>query len=93
MHLDRTQVGEDVHLTAQPQQARLAALLATQVIPRGATHSTEQHRVGCLARLECLVGQRCAEVVDRAPADGVHLDAHPNVGGVANGREHAQRRR
>ena len=93
MHLDRTKVGEDVQLTSQPQQTRLAALLPAQVIPRGAADSTEQHRVGCPARLERLVGQRRAEVVDRLPADGVHLDTHPDVGRVAHRREHAQTRR
>ena len=51
------------------QQARLAPLLAAQVVPCRAADGTEQHRVGGLARLEGLVGQGRAELVDRSPPD------------------------
>ena len=91
MHLDGAEVGEDVQLAAKAEQPGLAALLAAQVVPRGSADGTEQHGVRRLARVEGLVGQRRAELVDRAPTDDVDVDADPRVNRVAHGCEHAQR--
>ena len=91
MHAHRADVGEHVELAAQLEQPRLTAVLATEVVPGRSADGPEQHGVRIAARIERLVGQRGAVLVDRAAADHMHVDAHLRISGGAHAGQHAER--
>ena len=91
MHAHWADVGEHVELAAQLEQSGLTAVLATEVVPRRSADGAEQHGVRIAARIERLVGQRGAVLVDRAAADHMHVDADLRISGGAHAGQHAER--
>ncbi len=83
----RPQVGEDAQPAAQPQQARLAALLAAEVVPLRSTDGAEQDGVGPPAGGEGRVGERPAGLVDGAATHRALLHGEVEPGLVADQRE------
>jgi hypothetical protein len=66
--LSGTQVGEQVELLPEPQQAGLGADLVGDLVPLRPADRAEDDGVGGLGLGEHLVGQRRAVLVDRATA-------------------------
>ena len=75
------EVGEQVHLLAQAQKARLGADLEWHVVPLRPADRTEHHRIRSLRLVERFVGQRHAVLVDRTAPDEVALDFECDVVG------------
>src|SRR6185436_3921191 len=73
-HLGRPQVGEQVHLLAQPQQATLWLLVELDVVPLRAADRAEQHGVGLERGLHRGVAERHAVFVEGGAAHHVFLD-------------------
>ena len=68
----RAQVAEQFEVGTQGQQGTaLRLIVGRQVLPLGATHRSEQHRIGRFAAFDRALGQRCAVVVDGDAADVV----------------------
>ncbi len=64
----RTQVGEEIELLPQPEQARLGADLVGDLVPLRSADRAEDDGIGGLGLGEDFLGQRRAVLVDRAPA-------------------------
>ena len=70
-HLGRAQVGEEVHLLAQAQQAALGLLAEIGGVPLRAADRTEQHGIGLEGGLHGVVAERHAVLVERGATDQV----------------------
>ena len=68
MHFHGAQIRKDLQAFAQGQQAALGSIFGFGIIPLGAAHCAEQHRIRLLARLQRFVGQRRTVRIDRAAA-------------------------
>ena len=71
MQAHRAHVGEQLEVLAQAQQALLRPNLRVGVVPLGSADRAEQHRIGVLARLHRLVGERGPFLVDGDATDEV----------------------
>ena len=80
----RTQVGEQVQILADAEQAALRALLARQAVPLRAADGTEQHGIGCARQLLGRFRIRVAGRVDRATAEQRLFHLELEIEGVQN---------
>ena len=91
MNPDRPQVGVEVELPPQRQEARLGPRLGIRVVPTRTTDGAEQDRVGSAARLERGRGQGVAVAVDGATTDGPFLERERVSVALGDGIEHLAR--
>ena len=85
----RTQVGEEVELLADAQQAAFGALVAGQRIPLGTADGAEEHRVGRPGEGAGGFRERRAGGIHGAAAEQAVLDLEGQTV-PAQGVEHAQ---
>ena len=74
----RAQVGEQIEVLAQAEQARLGADLVRHLVPLGPAHRAEQDRIGRLGLGQRLAVERHPVLVDGGTADeaGLGLELH-----------------
>ena len=69
----RAQVGEQVEILAQTEQAGLGALVVGDLVPLRAADGAKQHGIGLVGLGDGVIGDRDIVLVDRGTADQSHL--------------------
>ena len=88
-HDRRAQIGEQLEVLPEPQQAGLGPDVEIDTVPLGSAAGAQQHRVGLHRRRQRRLGQRHAMGVDGGAADQILGDVEGRLAGTRHPVDHA----